>query len=253
MMLTALSLTAVSLGWLSSLSSAYFTWAMSSPTAAISTGLVVLCAALATACGSLVKSTYLDAADTARGRRRRPAVCRLLSLALFVGQLGLSWQSSFHDLMAYIERDERDVIRGKLRSLRFLVLAQYALAAPLFAAIVDGGLVVASCFAIFNSGCVPPVGVWISLSNSRRIDPFAPAFFSQEGSSSALESSLGTAGLVAIPLLLSLALPSETAGLIAIAAVGATSIVIGPAIERRLAALYRSRRYVLAHRLRQRS
>lgn len=176
------------------------------------------------------------------------------SLAFFVGQLGLSWQSSFYDLLAYTERDPRAVIRGHVLSLRLLVLVQYALAAPLFAAILDGGFFIATSFAIFNLGCVPPVCVWISLSNSRRIDPYESAFFSQEGASSAVEASLGTAVLVAIPLLVSFAaLASETAGLLAITTVGVTGVALGPSIERRLASLHTSRRYVLAHRLRQRS
>ncbi len=317
--LTGLGLTAVSLGWLSNLSSAYFAWAETSQRAAISTGLAALCAAVWAAYLSLVESTYLDTAAMADGRRPWPLVSQLLrsansatryaalmlcliarvpkartailggalmtgaavliywlnpgygdnqligmgvlagfyssgSLAFFIGQLGLSWQSSFYDLLAYAERHERDVVRGQILSLRSLVLIQYALAALLFAAILDGGLFVATSFAIFNFGCVPPVCVWISLSNSRRIDPYDSAFFSQEGTSSAVESSLGTAVLVAIPLLLSFAaISSETAGLIAIGATGAAGIVVGPAIERRLASLRRSRRYVLAHQLRQRA
>ena len=317
--LTGLGLAAASLGWLSNLSSAYFAWAETSPTAAISTGLAALGAAVWAAYLSLAESTYLDTVAMTDGRRPWPFAVHLLrsanpvtrsaalllcllarvpkarttilggavmtgaavfiywlnpgygdnkligmgvlagfyssgSLAFFVGQLGLSWQSSFYDLLAYAERDERDVIRGQIVSLRSLVLMQYALAALLFTAIIDGGLFVVTSFAIFNIGCVPPVCVWISLSNSRRIDPYESSFFSQEGSSSAVESSLGTAVLVAIPLLLSFAaISSEIGGLVAIAAAGAAGIAIGPAIERRLASLYRSRRHVLAHQLRQRS
>ena len=63
---------------------------------------------------------------------------------------------------------------------------------------------------------------------------------------------MGTAVLVAIPLLVSFAaLASETAGLLAITMVGVTGVALGPSIERRLASLHTSRRYVLAHRLRQ--
>lgn len=175
------------------------------------------------------------------------------SLAFFVGQLLLSWHGSFYDLLAYAERDAPSVVRGRVLGLRWLVLMQYALAAPLFAATLERGLFVATSFAIFNLGCVPPVAVWISLSNSRRIDLYEPGFFAQESGSGALESSLGTAVLVAIPLAASLAaVASEPTGLAAVATVGAVGIALGPAIERRLAALHCSRRYTLGHRLRQR-